>query len=84
MLRHSTKAIEINSRPERLDPPSALLRLASELGCRSRGHRCTFAGTAGVPGLLGRARAIANGVPAERIVNTWPLDRLLEWSHAKR
>ena len=28
------KAIEINSRPERLDPPKRLLRLAVEAGCR--------------------------------------------------
>ena len=28
------KAIEINSRPERLDPPKRLLRLAIEAGCR--------------------------------------------------
>jgi putative hydrolase len=27
----------------------------------------------------GAARAVANGVPAERIVTTWPLDRLREW-----
>ena len=24
------------------------------------------------------------GVPAERIVTTWPVERLLAWSHAKR
>ena len=28
------KAVEINSRPERLDPPKRLLRLAVEAGCR--------------------------------------------------
>src|SRR5207248_2633585 len=28
------KAVEINSRPERLDPPRRLLRLAIEMGCR--------------------------------------------------
>jgi putative hydrolase len=33
------KAIEINSRPERLDPPRRLLRLAREMGCRfALGH----------------------------------------------
>ena len=30
------KAIEVNSRPERLDPPKRLLRLAVEAGCRVR------------------------------------------------
>jgi len=33
---------------------------------------------------LGAARAEANGVPAERIVTTWPVDRLLEWSRRNR
>jgi putative hydrolase len=28
----------------------------------------------------GAERAERNGVPAERIVTTWPLDRLLEWA----
>jgi len=28
------KAVEINARPERLDPPKRLLRLAVEAGCR--------------------------------------------------
>ena len=32
----------------------------------------------------GAERAAANEVPADRIVTTWPVDRLLEWSHAKR
>jgi putative hydrolase len=30
----------------------------------------------------GAARAEANGVPADRIVTTWPLDRLLAWAKA--
>ncbi|MET0821761.1 MAG: PHP domain-containing protein, partial [Aeromicrobium sp.] len=33
---------------------------------------------------LGAERADAAGVPADRIVTTWPVERLLEWSHAKR
>ena len=28
----------------------------------------------------GAARAALNDVPAERIVTTWPLDRLLQWA----
>jgi len=73
-------AVEINSRPERLDPPRALLRLAVEAGC-------LFAidTDAHAPGQLdwqpiGCARAQECGVPAERIVNTWPLDDLLIWT----
>jgi putative hydrolase len=77
-------AVEINSRPERRDPPSALIQLAIGAGCLF-----SIDTDAHAPGQLafqdyGCARAVANGVPADRIVNTWPLDRLLEWSHAKR
>jgi putative hydrolase len=70
-------AVEINSRPERLDPPKRLLRLAVEAGC-------TFGidTDAHAPGQLdwlgnGCERAAACGVPAERVRNTWPVERLL-------
>ncbi|MDX6316609.1 MAG: putative hydrolase [Nocardioidaceae bacterium] len=77
-------AVEINSRPERRDPPSRLIQLAMEAGCLF-----SIDTDAHAPGQLsfldyGCARATSNGVPVERIVNTWPLDRLLEWTHAKR
>ena len=32
-------------------------------------------------GVDGAERASRLGVPPERIVTTWPLDRLLEWTH---
>nr|WP_300144089.1 PHP domain-containing protein [Propionicimonas sp.] len=73
-------AVEINSRPERADPPDDLLALALETGC-------LFAidSDAHAPGQLefpahGAARAVAAGIPAARIVNTWPLPELLAWS----
>ncbi|WP_426508434.1 PHP domain-containing protein [Dactylosporangium sp. McL0621] len=74
------KAIEINSRPERLDPPKRLLRLALEAGCRF-----TIDTDAHAPGQLdwlanGCARAVACGVPADRILNTLPVDELLAWT----
>jgi len=77
-------AVEINSRPERRDPPSRLIRLALEAGCLF-----SIDTDAHAPGQLafqdyGCARAAANGVPADRIVNTWPRERLSEWSKAKR
>jgi putative hydrolase len=77
-------AVEINSRPERRDPPSRLIQLALDAGCLF-----SIDTDAHAPGQLafldyGCARATANEVPVERIVNTWPLDRLLEWTHAKR
>ncbi len=71
-------AVEINSRVERQDPPRRLLRLALEMGC-------LFAidSDAHAPGQLdwiayGCARAEECGVPAERIVNTWEVGRLVE------
>jgi putative hydrolase len=70
-------AVEINSRPERLDPPKRLLRLAVEAGCTF-----TIDTDAHAPGQLdwldnGCARAADCEVPADRILNTWPVDRLL-------
>lgn len=74
------KAVEINSRVERLDPPMRLLRLANELGC-------LFAvdSDAHAPGQLewvanGTERAEAGGVSPGRVVNTWPAERLLAWA----
>lgn len=73
-------AVEINSRPERQDPPDDLIQLALGAGCLF-----SIDSDAHAPGQLdflqyGAERAAANGVPAERIITTWPLDRLLEWS----
>ena len=73
-------AVEINSRPERLDPPRALLRRAVAAGCLF-----SIDTDAHAPGQLdwqpyGCARAEECGVPVDRIVNTWPLDRLLAWT----
>jgi putative hydrolase len=74
-------AVEINSRPERQDPPDDLIRLALDAGCLF-----SIDSDAHAPGHLdflayGAERADRVGVPAERIVNTWPLDRLLDWAH---
>jgi putative hydrolase len=70
-------AVEINSRPERLDPPRRLLSLALEMGC-------TFSidTDAHAPGQLewqvyGCARAEECQVPADRIINTQSADALL-------
>jgi putative hydrolase len=73
-------AVEINSRPERLDPPKQLLGMAVEAGCR-----ISIDTDAHAPGQLewqpyGCARAAACGVPLETIVNTWPLEQLLDWA----
>ncbi|MER5428227.1 PHP domain-containing protein [Streptomyces sp. NPDC002588] len=75
-------AVEINSRPERLDPPRRLLRQAVGAGVLFSVDTDAHA-----PGqldwqVLGCARAEECGVPAERVVNTWPMDRLLAWTGA--
>jgi len=73
-------AVEINCRPERLDPPKRLLRMAVEAGCL-----LAIDTDAHAPGQLdwqpyGCARAEDCEVPVERIVNTWQPDTLLEWT----
>jgi putative hydrolase len=70
-------AVEVNSRPERLDPPKRLLRLALDAGCD-----VTIDTDAHAPGQLdwlrnGCERAAECEVPTERIMNTWPVERLL-------
>ena len=73
-------AVEINSRPERLDPPKRLLRLAMELGCRF-----AIDTDAHAPGQLGWQmngceRGAACGLPADRVVNTMAAADLLAWA----
>ena len=73
-------AVEINSRPERQDPPDALIAMALDAGCVF-----SIDSDAHAPGQLGlidlgAERAEANGVPADRIVTTWPREKLLAWA----
>lgn len=77
-------AVEINSRPERQDPPDDLIAMALERGCLF-----SIDSDAHAPGQLslldyGAERAERLGVPADRIVTTWPLDRLREWTGRRR
>jgi len=74
------KAVEINSRPERLDPPKRLLRLAVEAGCR-----VAIDSDAHSPGQLfwlgnGCERAFLCGVTPAMIVNALDADALLSWT----
>ncbi len=78
------KAVEINCRPERLDPPKRLLRLAVEMGCK-----VSIDTDAHAPGQLewqpyGCDRAAECDVRPESIVNAMDVDGLLAWtaSHA--
>jgi putative hydrolase len=77
-------AVEVNSRPERQDPPKRLLRLAVEAGCRVAINTDAHA-----PGQLdwqlgGCERAFACGVTAELVVNTRDADGLLAWAGRRR
>jgi putative hydrolase len=69
-------AVEINSRPERRDPPSRLIELAYEMGCVF-----SIDTDAHAPGQLdfldyGCARAVELGLGPDRIVNTRDADDL--------
>ena len=79
--RDSNTAVEINSRPERRDPPTRLLKLALAIGCDF-----SIDTDAHAPGQLdflgyGAQRAVDNDVPVERIVTTWPVDELVSWAN---
>ena len=77
-------AVEINSRPDRLDPPEPLLARAVGMGCV-----VTVDTDAHAPGQLewqrhGCRKAAEVGIPEDRVMNTLPLDDFLAWtaSHA--
>ncbi|MFI9611756.1 PHP domain-containing protein [Streptomyces sp. NPDC052023] len=80
----SGTAVEINSRPERLDPPRRLLRRALAAGVLF-----SIDTDAHAPGQLdwqinGCSRAEECGVPAERVVTTWSAGELLAWTREGR
>jgi putative hydrolase len=82
--RESNVAVEINSRPERKDPPRDLLRLAVEIGCQFSVDTDAHA-----PGQLewqyiGCDRAAQCGVTADRVINTGSAGMLLSWSASRR
>jgi putative hydrolase len=75
-------AVEINSRPERRDPPEELLAMALEAGCM-----VSIDSDAHAPGQLewldnGCTQAVEVGVPTDRVVNTGSADQLVAWAAA--
>jgi histidinol phosphatase-like PHP family hydrolase len=77
---HFDKAVEINSRPERLDPPDPLIAIAAGLDCNF-----AIDSDAHAPGQLawlryGCEKAIKAGLDPGRIVNTMPADTLIAWA----
>ncbi|HVA09128.1 MAG TPA: PHP domain-containing protein [Acidimicrobiales bacterium] len=73
-------AVEINSRPERQDPPEDLLRQAIAAGCDVTID--TDAHAPGQLGWLGRGclKAIEAEVPADRVMNRMPAEKILAWA----
>jgi putative hydrolase len=75
-------AVEINCRPERLDPPRPLLKMAIDYGCYF-----SIDSDAHATGQLewqphGCNRAAECDVPLDRVINTWAVDDLLRWVQA--
>ncbi|HAP77924.1 MAG TPA: PHP domain-containing protein [Acidimicrobiaceae bacterium] len=80
---HFHTAVEINCRPERLDPPRPLLKIAVDYGCWF-----SIDSDAHSTGQLewqphGCNRAAEVGVPLDRVINTFTADRLLAWTRAE-
>ena len=76
---HGT-AVEVNSRPDRRDPPEDLLKAAVAAGCR-----VAVDSDAHAPGQLawlrlGCEQAVAAGVGVGSVVNAMDLDGLLAWT----
>ena len=73
-------AVEINCRPERLDPPRELLDVAIEYGCWFSIDTDAHATGQLEWQALGCDRAAERGVPIEKVVNTMAVDDLLAWT----
>jgi putative hydrolase len=74
------KAIEINCRPERLDPPRRMLRRIVELDVKVAIDTDAHATDQLDWQPFGCDRAVECEVPLPSIVNAWPLDDLLAWT----
>jgi putative hydrolase len=73
-------AVEINSRPDRLDPPEELIRVADAAGCRF-----SVDSDAHAPGQLswlrfGCEKAVGAEIGPSSVVNTMPLADFLAWT----
>ena len=82
--RENDVAVEVNSRPERLDPPRRLLRQAINAGCR-----LAIDTDAHAPGQLewqinGCERAAECGADPAMVVNTLSAEALLTWVAGSR
>ena len=78
--RELDKAVEVNCRPERLDPPRRMLAMVDDMGVKvaidtdahARGQLAWHG--------YGCARVADTEIGPDRIVNAWGLDELLAWT----
>jgi putative hydrolase len=73
------KAVEINCRPERLDPPREMLRRAVAMGTKIAISTDAHATEQLEWQPYGTDRAAECGVEAKNVVNAWDADKLLAW-----
>lgn len=74
------KALEVNCRPERLDPPMRILRRAVETGVLVAIDTDAHSADQLEWHPYGCDRAAEAGVTPEQVVNAWPPERLLAWT----
>ncbi len=82
--RDNDVAVEINSRPERKDPPRNLLKLAVDIGCRFSIDTDAHAPDQLEWQYIGCDRAAECGVTEDRVINTDSARMLLRWSASRR
>ncbi len=75
-------ALEINCRPERLDPPKEILRKAVDSGVKIAISTDAHAAPQLEWHAYGTDRAAECGVKADNVINAWSADTLLEWCAA--
>ena len=77
-------AIEIDGDPARQDLDDDLARAADAAGCLFALDTDAHAVNQWRYADIALAHARLAGIPADRVVNTWPLDRLLDWASHRR
>jgi len=77
-------AIEIDGDPYRQDLDHALARRALDAGCLFALDSDAHSGGQLAYSEIALAHARLAGIPAERVLNAWPAERLLEWVQRKR
>ena len=78
-----TVAIELDGDPYRQDVDYVLARRAMKAGCLFAIDSDAHSGRELAYTDLALAHARLAGIPVERVINTWPAERLLEWAARK-